>query len=156
MLQEMKKDLSTLIRRHKVTKLITKAIAIIISVIASLTSIAYANELPLFVTITTDTCYACKQLKPIIEELEYEYSGKVNFITLNVSSRSSIEEAKQIAQWHGIDNFFEKNKGAVPRVGILCPDKNKVEEVLTGEIRKEIYQKELDYILFDTKTVCSL
>ena len=145
MLQEMKRDISMLIR------LILVALITLLSIGAS-----YANDNPLFVTITTDTCYSCKKLKPVIEELEYEYSGKINFITLNISSRSQIEEAKQIAQWQGVSRFFEENKNAVPKVGILCPGGNKVEKILTGETRKEIYQKELDYILFDTKTICSL
>lgn len=141
----MRRDIIMLI------KLFVIALMILLSAGAS-----YANDNPLFVTITTDTCYSCKKLKPVIEELEYEYSGKVNFITLNISSKSQIEEARQIAQWQGITTFFEENKNAVPKVGILCPGGNKVEKILTGETRKEVYQKELDYILFDTKTICSL
>lgn len=145
MLQEMRRGISMLIR----------LIAVVLIMLFSIKA-AYANDNPLFVTITTDTCYSCKKLKPVIEELEYEYSGKINFITLNISSRSQIEEARQIAQWQGITRFFEENKNSVPRVGIVCPGGGKVEKVLTGEIRKEVYQKELDYILFDTKTICSL
>lgn len=137
-------------------KIISAILAILLSIGCINISGATDEGNPIFVTITTGTCYSCKKLKPVIEELEYEYYGKVNFITLDVSNKSLFEESRQIAEEKGISKFFEENKGAVPRVGILCPDGVKTDKVFTGETRKEIYTEALDAFLTDTSKVCSL
>lgn len=116
--------------------------------------VAFDN--PLLVTITTQTCYSCQKLKSVIEELEYEYYGRVDFLTLDVSNKYSIDESRRATEDKGIIEFFEENKGAVPRVGILCPGKTKAENIFTGETRKEVYKEVLDRILLDTTSVCSL
>ena len=118
---------------------------------------AYASDKPIFVTITAEkNCTACQKFKPVLEELKNEYEGKIDFVTLDISSKSSLEESRQKAKESGVSVFFEENKGLVPRVGILCPGGSKTEKLLTGEIRKEVYIEELNYILFDTTTLCSL
>lgn len=115
------------------------------------------DERPIFALITAEkSCTACQQLKPIIEELKNEFTGKVNFITLDISSKDALQQSKQTAQDKGISKFFEDNKGLVPKVGILCPGGNKTEKLFTGEVRKEPYEEALNYILFDTATLCSL
>lgn len=118
---------------------------------------ADASDNPIFVTITAEkNCTACQQFKPVLEELKNEYEGKIDFVTLDISSKASLEESRQKAKESGLSTFFEQNKGLVPKVGILCPGGSKTEKLLTGEIRKEVYVEELNYILFDTATLCSL
>ena len=111
---------------------------------------------PLFVTITMKGCYSCQKLKPVIEELKNEYSDRVTFVTLDVSSKASLEEAKITAADLGIENFFDKNVNALPAVGIVCPGGTKVESVFAGEEDKEIYKEALDKLLLDTSKLCSL
>ena len=111
---------------------------------------------PLFVTITMKGCYSCQKLKPVIEELKDEYSDRVTFVTLDVSSKASLEESKEIASNLGIENFFNENKKGLPAVGIVCPGGTKVENVLVGETQKEIYKEALDKLLLDTSKLCSL
>ena len=111
---------------------------------------------PLFVTITMKECYSCQKLKPVIEELKDEYSDRVTFITLDVSSKVSLEESKDIAVTLGIESFFNENKKALPAVGIVCPGGTKVENVFAGETEKEIYKEALDKLLLDTSKLCSL
>ncbi len=120
------------------------------------TSIAQASDEPLFVTITTEWCSTCKQLKPVLEELENQYSGQVNFLTLNPSTKELLEESRQKAEEYGIVEFFEKNKSVAPTVGILCPDGKKVDKVFIGEINIETYEHALDELLSDSNTICSL
>lgn len=118
---------------------------------------AYASDNLMFVVITaTKSCSTCKSFEPILEELENEYTGRIDFIKLDVSSREEIEEAKQIAENSGISKYFAENKGAVPKVGILCPGGTKVEKEFLGEIRKEVYEKTLDSLLEDPTQICSL
>ena len=117
---------------------------------------AYADENPLFVTITMKECYSCQKLKPVIEELKNEYTGRVTFITLDVSSKTSLLEAKETATNLRIENFFNENKNSLPAVGIVCPGGTKVENVFSGEANKEIYKEALDKLLLDTSRLCSL
>ena len=111
---------------------------------------------PLFVTITMKECYSCQKLKPVIEELKDEYNGRVTFVTLDVSSKASLEESKDTAETLGIESFFNENKKALPAVGIVCPGGTKVENVFAGETEKEIYKEALDKLLLDTSKLCSL
>ena len=111
---------------------------------------------PLFVDITMKECYTCQKLKPVIEELENEYAGRITFITLDVSSRALLEESRQKAEDLGIKEFFEKNRNALPAIGIICPGGSKVKEAFQGESEIEAYRKALDVLLLDTSKLCSL
>ncbi|MBI3590875.1 MAG: hypothetical protein HY094_05795 [Candidatus Melainabacteria bacterium] len=118
---------------------------------------SFADTNPLFVTITArESCSTCKKFEPTLQELQNEYDGRITFVTLDLSSKDSIEEAKQTAEEAGITKFFEENKGVVPKVGILCPGGTKTENTFIGETRKEIFEEALDKALLDTSTVCSL
>ena len=115
---------------------------------------------PLFVTITMKECYSCQKLKPVIEELKDEYSDRVTFVTLDVSSKASLEESKDTAVALGIENFFNENKKALPAVGIACPGGNKggnkVENIFAGETEIKGYKEALDKLLLNTSKLCSL
>ena len=111
---------------------------------------------PLFVTITTRECYTCQKLKPVIENLKDEYSDRITFVTLDLSSKASLDEARETAVSFGIEEFFEKNRNALPAVGILCPGGTKVENVFAGETEIDIYKEALNKLLLDTSKLCSL
>ena len=116
----------------------------------------FASDSPEIVAITSSNCSACKSLEPVLDELENDYSGRVKVLRLYVSSKSSLEEAKEKAEENGITKFFEENKMLVPTVGILCPGGVKTENIFIGETRKEIYTAALDKLLADTEKLCSL
>ncbi len=117
---------------------------------------AFDDENPLFVTITAQSCYSCQKLKPVVKNLEENYQGRITFITLDVSSKNSIQESKETASQYGLDEFFDKNKNTLPKVGIICPGGKKVENEFLGEINQEVYEKALDGLLADSAQLCSL
>ena len=118
---------------------------------------SFADSNPLFVTITAkESCSTCKKFEPTLQELQDEYDGRITFVTLDLSSKDSIEEAKRTAEEVGITKFFEENRGVVPKVGILCPGGTKTESIFLGETRKEVFEEALDKALLDISTVCSL
>ena len=150
MLQEMRKDTI-----FKMKKLLFLFLIILLSF--SLQAVKASDDSnPLFVTITMKECYSCQKLKPVIEELKDEYSDRVTFVTLDISSRTSLEEAKETAASLGIKSFFDKNRNALPAVGIVCPGGTKIENVFSGEANKEVYKEALDKLLLDTSKLCSL
>lgn len=116
----------------------------------------FAGDNPEVVAITSTNCSACKTLEPVLDDLENTYNGRITFLRLYVSSKNSLEEAKEKAEEFGITKFFEDNKTTVPTVGILCPGGTKTENIFIGETRKEIYEEALNKLLSDTEKLCSL
>lgn len=118
-------------------------------------AVSYANNNLLVVTITSEHCVNCQKLKPVIKELEDEYFGQIEFLTLELSSREQIEEAKQKAEEYEISEIFEANKNAMPRVLILCPG-GKIEKSFLGETRKEVYKQAFDEVILNEAEICSI
>ena len=131
-------------------------ILLVLSLLSIKTTKAVADSNPLFVTITMKECYSCQKLKPVIEELKTEYGDRMKFITLDVSSKASLEASKETAAALGIETFFNENKKALPAIGIVCPGGTKVENVFSGETEKETYKEAIDKLLLDTSRLCSL
>jgi len=149
MLQEMRKD--TIFKMKKLSLILLTLISFSLQ-----TAKASDDSNPLFVTITMRECHSCQKLKPVIEELKNEYNDRVTFITLDVSSKASLEESQETAIDLGIENFFNENKKGLPAVGIVCPGGTKIENVFAGETEKEIYKEALNKLLLDTSKLCSL
>lgn len=51
------------------------------------------NGKPTVVYFTSEYCRDCIQVKPIIESLEKKYTGKVNFLTVDIRKQSAISKA---------------------------------------------------------------
>ena len=123
------------------------------------TNIALAEskkENPLFVTITAKWCTSCQNLKPSVEELEYVYNGKVDFLTLDISNKESLETSLKKAEEAGIAGFFNKNKINVPTVGIFCNSTSTPDKIFIGESNKAVYEKALEEMFSPNHQICSL
>ncbi len=116
---------------------------------------AFASANPTFVIITSKFCVTCKELEPIVEELKSKYDGKITFIKLDVSSKDSLQEAKETAQKNGISEYYEKNKMTIPNVGLFCTGANSPEKSFLGETNKKLYEDALNELLTNTSKVCS-
>ena len=145
------------VEKKNIKTILVTVIAVSLAAADFLNAFAFssADDKPLFVTITATWCNTCQKLKPKIEELEYEYQGKISFITLDTSSKYALEESRQRAENTGIADFFENNKSTLPKVGIFCPG-SKLEKSFNGETRKEVYEKALDELLLNTAKICTL
>jgi len=117
--------------------------------------VSHANNNLLVLTITSEHCTNCQKLEPVLKELRDEYFGQIEFLTLNITSRSSIEEAKQKAEEYEIVEIFESNKNAIPKVLILCPGE-KIEKSFLGETRKEVYKQAFDEVILNEIELCSI
>ncbi|MBI3590874.1 MAG: hypothetical protein HY094_05790 [Candidatus Melainabacteria bacterium] len=116
----------------------------------------YDGDKPLFVTITTDWCFACKYLEPTVEELKREYGGQITFVKLDASSEQSISQAQLIAQSYGIAEFFNNNRNAFPRVAIYCPGGLSPTKNLLGANKIENYRGILDDLLLNQNKICNI
>ena len=109
----------------------------------------YSQGKPFFVEISTDWCFACKMLKPTVEQLISEYGSEVEFVLLDPSNEDKAKIAEQKAQEYGITDFYNKNKNAFPTVGILRAD-GMQEKIIVGANDKHSYTEVLDRLLGKT------
>ena len=107
---------------------------------------AYYSSKPLLVEISTQWCFACKMLKPTIEELARQYNGRVEFILLDATNDETIEQAKRIAENYGIRDYFDSHRNAFPTVGVFS-NSGSLEKFILGANGKEAYVQVLDSLL---------
>ncbi len=114
------------------------------------------NDKPIFVTISTDWCYACKILHPVIEELKSQYNGQVSFLYLDASNEEAINSSRQVATQYGLAAYFDSNRNVFPKVGILCPGSSIPAKIIIGANAKETYIDAINSLIFDPNKICSL
>lgn len=116
----------------------------------------YDGQTPLFVTISTNGCFACNLLDPVVEELKKEYLGQVTFVKLDVTSEDSLSYANELASNYGIHEYFNGNRYAFPRVAIFCPGGISPNKDILGYRKIEVFREVLNDILLNTNTVCNI
>lgn len=132
-------------------KILTTLVLFLITINSS-----FASDNPSFVIITSKFCVTCKELEPIVEDLKSKYDGKISFIKLDVSSKDSLAESKELAQKNGLSEYYEKNKMNIPNVGLFCSGANNPEKSFLGETNKKLYEDAINELLTNTSKVCSL
>jgi thiol-disulfide isomerase/thioredoxin len=115
----------------------------------------FSDGKPVFVEISTEWCFACKMLKPVVEQLKTEYVGKVNFVSLDPGSEENLIKSQALAQGLGISDFFNANRNAFPTVGILCSSSVSPEKLIVGANPIESYRLALNTTLISSG-FCSL
>jgi len=115
----------------------------------------FSDGKPVFVEISTEWCFACKMLKPVVDQLKTEYGGKINFVELDPGSEENLIKSQALAQGLGISDFFNANRNAFPTVGILCSSSVAPEKLIVGANPIESYRLALDRILISSG-FCSL
>ncbi len=115
-----------------------------------------ANDKPLFVIVSTDWCYACKMLHPVVDELEAQYGNQVNFLHLDASNDEAVNASRLIAAQYGLAAYFDSNRNVFPKVGILCPGSTIPEKVIIGASSKQTYIDAINTFILDPNKICSI
>ena len=116
----------------------------------------FQNDKPLFVIISTNWCYACKLLHPVINELEAQYLGQVNFLHLDASNEDAVNASRLIAAQYGLAAYFDSNRNVFPKVGILCPGSTIAEKIIIGANSKETYISAINSFITEPNKICSV
>ena len=115
-----------------------------------------SSDKPLFVVVSTDWCYACKILHPVIEELQNQYLGQVNFLHLDASSEETVNNSRLVAAQYGLAAYCDSNRNVFPKVGILCPGSTIPEKIIIGANSKGTYIDAINTFILDPNKICNL
>ena len=98
---------------------------------------------PVVVDIYASWCAACKNVAPTLSQLKQQYAGKVHFVVLDVSDRSSTAKSEAIAKELGLSNFFAANKTQTGSLTIVDPSSGKILSQHRNNANKSTYTKVL-------------
>lgn len=98
-------------------------------------AMAKDNNLPTLMTFSSAMCLDCKRVKATIKEVENDYKGKINFISVNATDNN--KSTKELIKQYGIT--------LVPTMIFLDKNDNEIKKI-EGAITKEELTNELEVI----------
>jgi thiol-disulfide isomerase/thioredoxin len=106
---------------------------------------------PAIVEIYADWCPFCKAAAPTLSALHEEYKGRVNFIDLNITDRSQVQQSVLKAKQLGLESFFEINRAAPGTLAIINPATGEILQLFRGNDNKGEYIASIEAILTQLK-----
>ena len=102
---------------------------------------------PVLVDVYATWCPGCKNIAPTLSQLKQEYSGKVNFVVLDVTDKAKVQETQAQAEKLGLSKFLEANKSKTSTVAIVDPATGNILTMFKNNPNKADYTKILDTAL---------
>lgn len=102
---------------------------------------------PVLVDVFATWCAGCKNIAPTLSQLKQEYSGKVNFVVLDVTDKAKVQETQAQAEKLGLGKFLEANKSQTSTVAIVDPATGNILTMFKNNPNKADYTKILDTAL---------
>ncbi len=99
---------------------------------------------PVVVDIYASWCPVCKNVAPTLAQLKKEYTGKANFVVLDVSNKDSTAKATARAKELGLDKFLAKNITQTGLIAVIDPATSKVIAEERDDTEIATYKKPLD------------
>lgn len=104
------------------------------------------GQQPMLVFVHSMQCSVCAKVRPLIEELEKEYKGKVQFVSLDVTDDAALKVSRKKAKSLGITSFLTNCEDQFPCVGIF-KTKEKLLKEMYGAKNKDAYVSGLNLAL---------
>jgi thiol-disulfide isomerase/thioredoxin len=102
---------------------------------------------PVVVDVYASWCPACKNIAPTVSQLKQQYAGKVSFVVLDVSDKSSTAKAEATAKKLGLSKFLAANKTQTGSLTIVDPATGKILAQYRNNADKTAYTSVLDTAL---------
>jgi len=99
---------------------------------------------PVVVDIYASWCPACKNIAPTLSQLKKDYAGKVEFVILDVSDKSTTAAAEATAKELGLSKFLSENKTQTGSITIVDPATGKILAQYRNNPNKAVYTKVLN------------
>ena len=102
---------------------------------------------PVVVDVYANWCSKCQNIAPTVSELKKQYDGKVEFVVLDVSDKTTTAAAEATAQELGLSKFLAENKTQTGSLTIVDPATGKILAQHRNNADKMAYTKVLDAAL---------
>lgn len=102
---------------------------------------------PVIVDIYASWCPACKNIAPTIAQLKEQYAGKVEFVVLDVSDKSTTAVAEATATELGLSKYLAENKAQTGSLAIVDPATGNILAQYRNNPDKTVYTQVLDKAL---------
>ncbi|MEB3180412.1 MAG: thioredoxin family protein [Nostocaceae cyanobacterium] len=102
---------------------------------------------PVLVDVFATWCAGCKNIAPTLSQLKREYSGKVNFVVLDVTDKAKLKQTEAMAQRLGLSKFLQANKSKTSTVAIVDPATGNILAMYKNNPNKADYTRILDTAL---------
>jgi thiol-disulfide isomerase/thioredoxin len=99
---------------------------------------------PVVVDVYASWCPACKNIAPTVSQLEKKYAGKVEFVVLDVSDKSTTAAAEAKAKELGLSEFLATNKNQTGSLTIVDPATGNILAQHRNNSAIDAYTKVLD------------
>ena len=97
----------------------------------------------LLVQIFASWCPGCKNIQPTLDEL-FKEAQDVDFIKLDVSTPSKVQESSKKAKELGILDFYQANKSKTATVAIITPTTKELISILENNNDLEEYKEAIE------------
>ena len=102
---------------------------------------------PVVVDVYASWCSKCQNIAPTVSELKKQYEGKVEFVVLDVTDKTTTADAEATAQELGLSKFLAENKTQTGSITIVDPATGKILAQHRNNADKTAYTKVLDAAL---------
>ena len=102
---------------------------------------------PVVVDVYASWCSKCQNIAPTVSELKKQYDGKVEFVVLDVTDKTTTADAEATAQELGLSKFLAENKTQTGSITIVDPATGKILAQHRNNTDKMAYTKVLDAAL---------
>ena len=92
-------------------------------------------------------CSGCQNIAPTLSQLKQQYSDRVNFVVLDVTDRSKLQETTANAEKLGLGQFLEATKNQTSTVAIVDPATGNILAMFQNNANKGDYTKILNTAL---------
>lgn len=116
------------------------------------TALAEQNQTstPLVVFVFDKSCkISCNSVRPLIRELQSQYTDRVNFVELDVS-KDTIKDSETTAKSLGVSAFLSETEDWYPAVGVFSSKRKLVKQIL-GAKTKDKYQEAIEKAIASNK-----
>jgi thiol-disulfide isomerase/thioredoxin len=102
---------------------------------------------PVVVDVFATWCPACTNIAPTLSQLKKDYGGKVNFVVLDVTDKSTTSKAEATATQLGLSQFLEANKAQTGSLTIIDPATGNILAQYRNNANLDDYKTVLDKAL---------
>ncbi len=102
---------------------------------------------PVVVDVFATWCAGCKNIEGTLSQLRQDYGDRVNFVVLDVTNKTTVEETEALAAELGLSEFLAETKSKTSTVAIVDPATGDILAIYKNNPNIDDYTQTLDTAL---------